>query len=65
MTNESTHRTALCRVQVHPRGLDGTVWNGIRSENPAASLRPRVAATIAGLDRRGIFQSIAAKNDYE
>lgn len=48
--------------------LDNTLWDGIliESENPE-SLQPReyVIQTIKELDRRGIIQSIASKNDLE
>ena len=43
--------------------LDGTVWEGTLSEGGAGALRPGVADTIRELDRRGIIQSIASKND--
>lgn len=43
--------------------LDGTIWEGTLSEGGAGALRPGVADTIRELDRRGIIQSIASKND--
>ena len=43
--------------------LDGTIWEGTLSEGGAGALRPGVADTIRKLDRRGIIQSIASKND--
>lgn len=48
--------------------LDNTLWNGtlIETEDPTAlELNPRVLETIAELDRRGIIQSVASKNDFE
>ena len=49
--------------------LDGTIWDGIliESDNPEKDLniQPRVLATIRELDRRGILQSVASKNDRE
>ena len=43
--------------------LDGTVWAGTLSEGGAGELRPGVLDTIRELDRRGIIQSVASKND--
>lgn len=45
--------------------LDGTVWEGVLSEGGAARLRDGVLDTIHELDRRGIIQSIASKNDHD
>ena len=48
--------------------LDNTLWNGtlIETEDPTVlELNPRVLETIAELDRRGIIQSVASKNDFE
>jgi FkbH-like protein len=43
--------------------LDHTLWNGILLEDPHVELRDGVRAIIDELDRRGILQSIASKND--
>ncbi|HIT01841.1 MAG TPA: HAD-IIIC family phosphatase [Candidatus Enterenecus merdae] len=43
--------------------LDGTVWEGTLTEGGAQALRPGVADAIRELDRRGIIQSVASKND--
>ncbi len=48
--------------------LDNTLWNGILIEtnNPETlQLRDGVFATIKELDRRGILQSVASKNDFK
>ena len=48
--------------------LDNTLWNGtlIETEDPAAlALNSRVLETMEELDRRGIIQSVASKNDFE
>ncbi len=48
--------------------LDNTLWNGtlIETEDPAAlELNSLVLKTIEELDRRGILQSVASKNDFE
>lgn len=47
--------------------LDNTLWNGtlIETEVPAAlALNPGVLETMRELDRRGILQSVASKNDF-
>jgi FkbH-like protein len=44
--------------------LDNTLWNGVLLEGDTVSLRPGVLELIAGLDERGILQSIASKNDH-
>ena len=43
--------------------LDGTVWDGTLLEDRSVSLRDGVAEVIAELDRRGILQSVASKNE--
>lgn len=45
--------------------LDHTVWNGILLENDDLHLRPGVVETIKELDRRGILNSIASRNDHD
>jgi FkbH-like protein len=44
--------------------LDNTVWNGVLLEGDSVSLRDGVMETVLELDRRGILNSIASKNDY-
>lgn len=43
--------------------LDNTLWNGVLLEDREVSLRENVVDIIQALDRRGILQSIASKND--
>ena len=43
--------------------LDNTLWNGVLLENDEVSLRDKVTTIIKTLDRRGILQSIASRND--
>ena len=46
--------------------LDGTLWDGtlIETENPdTLELKPGIREIMAELDRRGILQSVASKND--
>ncbi len=45
--------------------LDNTIWSGVFSEDTNVSLNPIAYNTILELDRRGILQSIASKNEYE
>lgn len=47
--------------------LDNTVWNGTLAEDgqDGLQLKPEVAAIMVELDRRGILQSVASKNDAE
>jgi FkbH-like protein len=45
--------------------LDNTLWSGILSEGDEIILRPWVKETIVELDRRGILQSVASKNDFD
>lgn len=47
--------------------LDHTLWNGILVEDGPENLqlRPGIVETIKELDRRGILQSIASKNNYD
>jgi FkbH-like protein len=47
--------------------LDNTVWKGTLAEDgqEALQLKPEVAAIMVELDRRGILQSVASKNDAE
>jgi HAD superfamily phosphatase (TIGR01681 family) len=47
--------------------LDDTLWRGTLAEDGAAALTidPEVLSTIKELDRRGILQSAASKNDPE
>lgn len=43
--------------------LDGTVWRGTLLESDDCRLRPGVRGLIAELDRRGVLQSVASRND--
>lgn len=44
--------------------LDNTLWDGTLLEGGIAGLRPGVWEAIRILDRRGILQSVASKNDH-
>jgi FkbH-like protein len=45
--------------------LDNTLWDGVLLEDPAVHLRGGVADVIRTLDRRGVLNSIASRNDPE
>jgi FkbH-like protein len=45
--------------------LDNTVWDGVLLEDGEVRPRPGVRETIEELDRRGILNSIASRNDHE
>lgn len=45
--------------------LDNTLWNGILSEGDVLSVSGEVKKTIIELDKRGILQSVASKNNFE
>jgi FkbH-like protein len=63
--SKSAHRpgTAKCVVW----DLDDTIWRGTLAEDghESLTLHPAALSTIIELDRRGILQSIATKNDPE
>jgi FkbH-like protein len=44
--------------------LDDTVWQGTLLEGDNLALTPGITDVITELDRRGILQSIASKNDF-
>ncbi len=44
--------------------LDNTLWEGVLLEESSVRLRPGVVEIIRELDRRGILQSVASKNDH-
>lgn len=60
---DKQRRLAKCVVW----DLDNTVWKGTLAEDGKESLqlKPEVASAMVELDRRGILQSVASKNDSE
>lgn len=44
--------------------LDNTIWDGTLIEGDTLSLKDGVPEVLQTLDRRGVLQSIASKNDY-
>jgi FkbH-like protein len=53
-------KTAKCVVW----DLDNTIWRGTLLEDEKVSLRENITEIVKTLDRRGILQSIASKNDH-
>jgi len=45
--------------------LDNTIWQGVLLEDERVCLREGVLEIIQTLDRRGILQSVASKNDHD
>ncbi len=45
--------------------LDNTVWHGVLAENDELVLKDGVVDIIAALDKKGVLQSIASKNNYD
>ena len=45
--------------------LDNTLWDGTLLEGGVQALRPGVLELMQEMDRRGILQSIASKNDHD
>ncbi len=63
LTREQPAPTVKCLVW----DLDNTLWQGTlaETEDPKdLTLKPQVLETIRELDRRGILQSVASKNDF-
>ena len=54
-------KTAKCVVW----DLDNTIWDGTLLEGDSVQLRTGVSTILETLDKRGILQSIASKNDFE
>jgi methoxymalonate biosynthesis protein len=56
---------AARRVKCLVWDLDDTLWTGAQAEGAAPIPRPEALALMAELDRRGIVQSVASRNDPE
>lgn len=61
MCEEGTKRK---KVKCVVWDLDNTLWNGVLLEDEEVSLRQGVRGIIEELDKRGILQSIASKNEH-
>lgn len=55
------NRTVKCLVW----DLDDTLWRGTLSEDPEVTVPAAIRAAITELDRRGILQSVASRNDHD
>lgn len=60
LRREKRERSVKCVVW----DLDNTLWEGTLLEGGAGRLRPGVLDVIRELDRRGILQSVASKNEH-
>ncbi|MBF0099473.1 MAG: HAD-IIIC family phosphatase [Desulfobacterales bacterium] len=60
ITKERSKRNVKCVVW----DLDNTLWNGTLLEDPQVELREGVLEIMQTLDKRGILQSIASKNEH-
>jgi len=60
-------QTKVRKVKCVVWDLDNTLWNGVLIEDGAAALqlKPDIVGVIESLDRRGILQSIASKNNND
>lgn len=45
--------------------LDNTIWDGTLLENPDVKLYDGIITILDTLDKRGILQSVASKNEYD
>jgi FkbH-like protein len=45
--------------------LDNTVWHGVLAENDDLVLKEGIVDIIVALDKKGVLQSIASKNNYD
>jgi len=53
------------KVKVVVWDLDNTLWNGTLVNDSNVTLREEAVSLIKALDKRGILNSIASKNDYQ
>jgi FkbH-like protein len=54
---------AVGRIKCVVWDLDDTLWRGVLLEDPDVVVRPEIVDTVRALDRRGILNSIASRND--
>jgi len=64
LTELSPGRERTRKIKCVVWDLDNTLWHGVLLEQEAITLREGMAEIIQCLDRRGILQSIASRNDY-
>ncbi len=65
MTTESSPQKSEQKVKCVVWDLDNTLWDGVLLESDQVSLRDGVTDIIKTLDKRGILQSTASKNEYD
>lgn len=63
--SETERGTDTVPVKVLVWDLDETLWHGVLAEGDDVLLRPGIRDTLEALDRRGILQSIASKNEHD
>lgn len=61
MSREAEKKQIKCVVW----DLDNTIWDGVLLEDSSVSVYPEVIKVIKTLDKRGILQSIASKNNHD
>ena len=65
LSSPVTECIAMPKIKCVVWDLDNTVWSGILSEDNSVQLRSEAVDVIKELDRRGILNSIASKNNME
>jgi len=65
MTTESSLQKSEQKIKCVVWDLDNTLWDGVLLESDPVFLRDGVTDLIKTLDKRGILQSIASKNEYD
>jgi FkbH-like protein len=53
------------KIKVVVWDLDNTIWDGVLLEDRVVTLRRGIVDVIDELDRRGILQSVASKNEHD
>ncbi|CAK8716904.1 N-acetyltransferase domain-containing protein [Candidatus Electronema halotolerans] len=61
---QQTHDKEEQKIKCLVWDLDNTLWNGILLEDSEVTLRDGVQEIIQTLDKRGILQSIASRNEH-
>ena len=65
LPGKATHDPEPHKIKCVVWDLDNTLWDGVILEDSQVFLRQGVVEIIETLDRRGILQSIASKNEYD
>lgn len=63
--NETTNISKKQKIKCIVWDLDNTIWEGVLLEDSNVRLLDGIEDIIKELDRRGILQSIASRNEYE